>query len=82
MDGETPIRVVDPSDTSDSPRIILNSVVTKVERGGTPQDPWVKVTAGTELSDLSRTFWKKITNQETVSSLITLIINGAIGQKI
>ena len=51
MDNETPIRVVDPGDTGDSPRIILNSVVSKVERGGTAQDPWVKVTAGTMLSN-------------------------------
>ena len=58
-DDETPIRVVDPDDTSDSPRIILNSVVTKVERGGTAQNPWVKVTAGTKFSHFELNFVAK-----------------------
>ena len=51
--------MVDPDDTSDSPRIILNSVVTKVERGGTAQDPWVKVTAGTKFSHFELNFVAK-----------------------
>ena len=66
--GETPINVVDSGNTGSSPRIILNSPVTKIEKGGTDKDPWVKVTTGKQCQIL-----KSKINGIIIPGTVTLI---------
>ena len=63
VSGETPITVADSISSGPKlPKIILNSLVTKIEKGGTDKDPWVKVTAGNDSA-----FTTEITYKRTFS---------------